>query len=101
MNPSDYRLLLETAYDEWKRCHALYLDLVCQIACGARVPPAAIATVRADVEQAMADLACMSHQTVDHEEIARGRDVFVSSLAAMVATAGNRDRHGMNAEARA
>ena len=27
MNPSDYRLLLETAYGEWKRCHALYLDL--------------------------------------------------------------------------
>ena len=89
MNPSDYRLLLLTVFGEWKRCHALYLGLVCQIACGARVPPAAIATVRADVEQAMADLACMSHQTMDQYEIARGHDVFVSSLVAMVATAGS------------
>ena len=61
MNPSDYRLLLETAYGEWKRCHARYLDLVCQVAGGAKVPPATAVKVRADVERAMADLACMSH----------------------------------------
>ena len=90
MNPTDYRLLLETVYGEWKRCHALYLDLVGQIACGARVPPATVATVRAEVELAMADLASMSHQTVDEDESAPGHDVFVSSLLAMVATAGGR-----------
>ncbi len=89
MNPSDYRLLLETAYDDWKRCHTLYLDLVCQIACGAKVPAVAIVTVRADVERAMADLASMSHQSMDHEEIAPGQ-AFVLGLAAMVATAGSR-----------
>ncbi len=82
MNPSDYRLLLETAYDEWKRCHARYLDLVCQVAGGARVLPAAIVTVRAEVERAMADLASMSHQTTDQEEIAPGQ-AFVLGLAAM------------------
>jgi hypothetical protein len=87
MNPSDYRLLFETVYGEWKRCHALYLDLVCQIACGARVPPAIVAAVRAEVELAMADLASMSHQTLDEDEIAPGHDVFVSSLVAMVTTA--------------
>ena len=63
MNPNDYRLLLVTAFGEWKRCHALYLGLVCQIACGANVPPVAIATVRADVERAMADLASTGHQS--------------------------------------
>jgi hypothetical protein len=89
MNPSDYRLLLETAYDNWKRSHALYLDLVCQLACGAKVPPAAIVTVRAEVERAMADLASMSHQTMDPEEVAPGQ-AFVLGLAAMVATAGSR-----------
>ena len=90
MNPTDYRLLLETVYGEWKRCHALYLDLVCQIAGGARIPPATVVTVRADVDRAMTDLGCMSHQTMDREEIARGHDVFVSSLAAMVTTADSR-----------
>ena len=89
MNPSDYRLLLETAYDEWKRCHALYLDLVCQVACGAKVPPVAIVTVRAGVERAMVDLASMSHQTIDQEEIAPGQ-AFVLGLAAMVASTGSR-----------
>ena len=87
MNPSDYRLLLETVYDEWKRCHAQYLDLVRQIAGGVKVPPAIVAAVRAEVDLAMAELACMSHQTMDEEEIVPPHGAFVSTLVAMVATA--------------
>ena len=90
MNPSDYRLLLETVYEEWKRCRALYLDLVCQIACGARIPPAAVVTVRANLERAMTDLACMSHQTMDEEEIVPPHGAFVSTLAMVATAAGDR-----------
>jgi len=75
MNPSDYRLLLESVYGEWKRSHTQFLDLVAQIACGGRVPPAIVATVRADVERAMDDLSCISHQCMDEQEIVPGKDV--------------------------
>ena len=87
MNPSDYRLLMEAAYVDWKRCHALYLDLACQMAGGANVPPATVAAVRADVERAMADLASMDHQTADAEDIAPCRQVL-PSLEALVAASG-------------
>jgi len=89
MNPSDYRLLLVTAFGEWKRCHALYLGLVCQVACGAKITPATIVTIRADVERAMADLASMSQETAAQEEI-EPRRRLVSGLVAMVEAAGGR-----------
>ena len=84
MNLDDYRLLSEVAYGEWKRCHANYLDLACQIAGGAQVPPATIAAVRAAVERAMTDLASMSHQSTEQATIAAVRADLEHSLAEFV-----------------
>jgi len=70
MTLADYRLMMAIAYGEWKRCHALYLDVACQLACGADLPLATVVNIRADVERAIADLASMSRQIPDPEEMA-------------------------------
>jgi len=89
MTLADYKLMTAIAYGEWKRCHALYLDVACQLACGADVPLATVVKIRADVERAMADLASMSRQIPDPEEIAPD-DVVAPGLATVSGIASRR-----------
>jgi hypothetical protein len=93
MTLADYRLMMAIAYGEWKRCHALYLDVACQLACGANLPRATVVNIRADVERAMADLASMSRQIPDPEEMAPD-GVVAPSPATVIGIASHRaDRH--------
>ena len=84
MTLDDHRLLSQVAYGEWKRCHAAYLDLACQIASGSQISPATITAVRADVERAMADLASMGSHSTEEPTIAAVRAALEHSLAEFV-----------------
>jgi len=84
MNLDDYRLLSEVAYGEWKRCHAVYLKLACQIAGGAQFPPETVAAVLVNVERAMADLASLDHQSTEQGTIGTVRADVERSLAEFV-----------------
>jgi len=84
VNLYDYRLLSEVAYGEWKRCHAIYLDLARQIAKGSQVSPATIAAVRADAERALADLASMDYQSTERAAILAVREALEHSLTEFV-----------------
>lgn len=72
MELTDYRLLVESAYGRWKRCHATYLDIACRIACGAEVPKSTVAVVLAELEESLADVVSISRQTAAPEQTILG-----------------------------